>query len=395
MSRQAGRQAVLLKLLLCMSLAITGCRGNHELNELHIVHSAAFDVAEDGKVFVTAEIARLTPGGQQPKGMQDQTFYLSEKGNSIFEAGRYIRSKSDRTLLWGHTTSILISSQLAKQGLKRHIESIRRLRQFRNSTLVYITEGKASDTLRVKKPMTTITSQVLRGLTEGGDNTALTTKVTLVDIYTGLINQYRDLVIPSIQVVADQDAGQQKLLQAQGLYLFQGDHLTGQLSDEYTKGYMRANNNMIGSFETVACTGGQDSMSFENINNRAEIHVMLDINSKPRTQIDIRTDLNLNSVQCNDIPITPATIRKWESQLNKSIGNEVENFLRYTQKHKSDVLGIGERLHRKYPKQWAAIKPRWRELYAEMEVEVKIHSRIDHTNFIVLQPDSYEGTPGL
>ncbi|MBD2846676.1 hypothetical protein IDH44_15870 [Paenibacillus sp. IB182496] len=62
--------------------------------------------------------------------MQNQHFFLSGEGDTLFEAARMIRARSDRKLLWGHTTVVLLNRKLAEQGVSRHIESLRRLRRY-------------------------------------------------------------------------------------------------------------------------------------------------------------------------------------------------------------------------------------------------------------------------
>lgn len=370
----------LLATLLCLGLAITGCKGSMELNELHIVHSVAIDQGEDGGVRVTAEIAKLSTGGQQPKGMQESTFYLTSEGSSLFEAARLMRAKSDRTLLWGHTTAIIFSTDLARGGIGKQIDDIRRLRQFRNSTLMYAMEGKAYQALKVSMPNLSISSQALRGLSEGGESTALTEQTTLIDVYQELINGYKDISLPSVEVVKDQVDNKLKLLQTKGLYAFKGDHLIALMHASETKGYLRAAAQMSGSIEAVACDA-KHKITFENINNRSEIEVDLNKQQIPEVSIEIYADLDLVSVQCDKVKVDPGTIEGWEKEINHSITEDLERYIRFSQKHKVDLLGIGEMIHRKHPKQWRKMKKNWDDIYSGAKFTLKAHGRIDHTNF--------------
>jgi spore germination protein KC len=370
----------LLATLFCLCLAITGCKGSMELNELHIVHSVAIDQGEDGGVKVTAEIAKLSTGGQQPKGMQESTFYLTSEGSSLFEAARLMRAKSDRTLLWGHTTAIIFSTDLARGGIGKQIDDIRRLRQFRNSTLIYAMEGRAYEALKVSMPNLSISSQALRGLSEGGESTALTEQTSLIDVYQELINGYKDISLPSVEVVKDQVDNKLKLLQTKGLYAFKGDHLIALMHASETKGYLRAAAKMNGSIEAVACDA-KHKITFENISNRSEIEVDLNKQQIPEVNIEIYADLDLVSVQCDNVKVDPRTIAGWEKEINHSITEDLERYIRFSQKHKVDLLGIGEMIHRKHPKQWRKMKEKWGTIYADAKFTLKVHGRVDHTNF--------------
>ncbi|BBI35044.1 Ger(x)C family spore germination protein [Cohnella abietis] len=360
---------------------LSSCKGSEELNELHIVHSIAVDSGQNGGVKLTAEIAKLSTGGNQPKGMQNRTFYLTGEGKSLFEAARLMRVKSDRTLLWGHTTSILFSEDVAKLGIGKHIRAIRQLRQFRNSALVYVMKGNAYEALQVTMPNVAITSLALRGLTEGASITALTEKMSLIDIYKELVNHYEDLSIPAAQIVTDSSEKERRLLQTVGIYSFQGDRLIGLMKERETKGYLRAGNKLSGAVETLKCDDGQ-TISFENTSNKSRLKVSVDSNMRPVIRIEIYADLNLTSLQCKDSEVTPGKISDWENSLNERISEDINQYIDFSQRNKVDLLGVGEIIHRRHPKQWKKMKEDWDTIYASSRFNVEVHSRIDHTNFI-------------
>lgn len=366
--------------LIVLCFAASGCKGSMELNEIHIVHSIAIDKGKNGGVRVTAEIAKLTTGGQQPKGMQENTFYLTSEGSSMFEAARLMRAKSDRTLLWGHTAAIIFSTDLARDGIDKQIEDIRRLRQFRNTTLLYAMEGKAYEALKVSMPNVSISSQALRGLSEGGESTALTQQTSLIDVYEDINNHYKDISIPSIEIVKDQVDQKLQLLQTKGLFAFKGTRLVGFMRGQETKGYFRASNHMSGSIEAIAC-GKQRMVTFENISNKTKIKPNVDQQLHAAIQIEISADLNLTSIQCDDIKINPDTIADWEKALNSHIAKDVERYIQFSQKYKVDLLGIGEMVHRRHPDVWRKLKGDWAESYAKASFSVKVNARIGHTNF--------------
>ncbi|WP_138754310.1 Ger(x)C family spore germination protein [Paenibacillus sinopodophylli] len=367
-------------LLTSLCFVLGGCKGSMELNEIHIVHSVALDEGKNGGVRVTAEIAKLSTGGQQPKGMQENTFYLTSEASSLFEAARLMRAKSDRTLLWGHTTAIIFSADLARGGIEKQIEDIRRLRQFRNSTLLYVMEGKAYESLKVSMPNVSISSQALRGLSEGGESTALTQQTSLIEVYEEIVNHYKDISIPSIEIVNDQVDRKLHLLQTKGLFAFKQNRLVGFMRSQETKGYLRASGEMDGSTESLAC-GAQKALTFENIKNRAKLKPNVDPQLHTDIKIEIYADLNLTSLQCDNITISPAVIARWEQELNANIAKDVERYMAFSQKHKVDLIGIGEMIHRKKPAVWRKLKGKWAENYAEASYSIHVYTRVDHTNF--------------
>jgi hypothetical protein len=149
-----------------------------------------------------------------------------------------------------------------------------------------------------------------------------------------------------------------------------------------TKGFLRASNQMTGSVEAIGCGSGKN-ITFENISSKGTIRASFASKSEPLVNIDIHADLNITSMPCSELEINPKSIHEWEIRLNETIAEEVREFIRYSQKHKVDLLGIGERLHRNHPKQWRSLKESWEERYGSVRFEVTVHSRIDHSNFIM------------
>ncbi|QTH39907.1 Ger(x)C family spore germination protein [Cohnella sp. LGH] len=379
--RAAGRIAWVLAVC---ALVCSGCDGSLELNELYIVHSVALDAGKNGGVKLSAEIARLESGQQQPKGMQNKTFMLTGEGSNIFEAARLMRAKSDRTLLWGQTTAIVISKDIALQSFDKQIETLRRFRQFRNTTLVYMIDGQASRVLEVEMPNASISAQALRGLAEGGEITGLTSQISLLDIYKDRINGYQEICIPAVRVLKSKDGGADRLIKAAGFFAFRGEQLAGFMPARISKGYLRASNRMRSTIEKLACDGKPgNTIAFENTRSSSRVAASLDKTGTPSVRIEVDTDLNLVGQPCEDQTVTPELIAEWEKQLNSEIEDQINGFIAFSQQHATDLLGIGERIHRKQPQQWKRIKDEWREIYPTCRFTVEVNTRIDHTNFTI------------
>lgn len=294
-----------------------------------------------------------------------------------------MRVKSDRTLLWGQTTAIVISKDVALQSLDKQIESLRRFRQFRNTTLVYMIDGQASRVLEVEMPNASISAQALRGLAEGGKTTGLTSPTSLLDIYMDRINGYQEVSIPAIRVLKGKDGGSDRLFKAVG-FAFKGDQLAGFMPARISKGYLRASNRMKSTIEKLTCENKPgNTVAFENTRSSSRIMASLDETGTPVVRIEINSDLNLVGQPCEDQTVTPELIAEWEKQLNSEIEDQIRGFIAFSQQHATDLLGIGERIHRKQPQQWKRIKDEWSELYPTCQFTVNVNTRIDHTNFTI------------
>jgi len=73
----------------------------------------------------------------------------------------------------------------------------------------------------------------------------------------------------------------------------------------------------------------------------------------------------------------PSTVEKIEKELNKSIKKQLEKTLtKVKDEYKSDILGYGNKIYVKYPKQWDKIENRWNDKYLQ---KLKVNIDVDMT----------------
>jgi spore germination protein KC len=375
-----SHRILLFSLLIIISCLLTGCWGHNETNDLAIIHSVAIDKGEKNKIRVTVEISNTKPSSS-PMGIQTKPIYLSIEGITLFDAGRLLREKSSRELLWGHTSAIIFSQEVAREGLKKHIDTFKRLRHYRNSTNVYITEGKAADIFKAKVPQQSLIAFALNGLIKTQELTATTEKVNLITVYQTLINRYNDLTIPAVHITK-LPFSNKRTIEIKGLYCFHGDRLVSFLDQEKTKGYLRVLNKVEGTVERIPYGKKNNYITFENIHNHAKIKPLFTSLGKPTVKIEASIDYNIVGVQPDIEKISDQLIQSWEKKLNDRVKKQIRNFITYTQKNGTDSLGLGETFHREYPKEWKQIKGEWVNMYPKLAYTIDVKSHIGHTNLL-------------
>ncbi|BAU28391.1 Ger(x)C family germination protein [Aneurinibacillus soli] len=367
-------------LLICFVPMLTGCWGREELNEVAVIQTVAIDKEGKDNIRITIEISGVASKGQTPTGLSAKPIYLTETGKSIFEVARKMSNKTTRTLFWGHVSSIVFSKEMAKSGLKKHFDILTRLRQFRNLTNIFIMDGNASDIFKVTFPQESLTSSGLNGLLKAQNSEASTKKVTLMQVFQTLTNDYNDLAIPSLHVYKNPQT--QKLnLRVGGMYVFAKDKQIAYMDAEKTKSYLRAINEGKETVEILPLGKKSRYVSFENVRNSANVMTLLQ-NGMPSVTIELNAKFDVTEVQ-KEMQISPEQIEKWENQLNALLSKQMEAFISYTKKNKVDLIGIKEMVHRKYPKQWKELKKDWYKIYPDIPFQIVVKSKIEH-NFLHL-----------
>ena len=140
------KKFVSVLLLLTVMVSFTGCWDNRELNELAIVMGIALDKTDDGKLKVTAQVARCN-SEQNGSGGSSMGEYsnLVYEDSDLFEIIRKMTTISNRQLYNSHTEVVLFSSDVAKDGVRDYVDYLVRDNEFLYTMWLAVADGKASE----------------------------------------------------------------------------------------------------------------------------------------------------------------------------------------------------------------------------------------------------------
>lgn len=147
---------IFLPLILLFLLSLNGCWDRRELESLALVQTLGLDLGPGGKGFtITTMIAipsKLKGGGDSGGGGGSETgvFVLSTDAPTIFEGFNLINTTVNREITLLQNTALLIGEDLAKQGVRKLIDSLIRYREMRRTVSIFICQSKAADIMRVK-----------------------------------------------------------------------------------------------------------------------------------------------------------------------------------------------------------------------------------------------------
>jgi spore germination protein KC len=146
---------IFLTIILIWIIALSGCWDRRELENLAFVQSLGLDLGPGGKgVTVTAMIA-IPPklkggGGESGGGSETGVFVLSVDAPTIFEGFNLINTTVNREVTLLQNSALLIGEDIARQGMRKWIDSLVRYREMRRTLLIFVCQGKAADIMKVK-----------------------------------------------------------------------------------------------------------------------------------------------------------------------------------------------------------------------------------------------------
>lgn len=381
------RYGTLLVALFIIIGLLTGCWSRHELNDLAISVGMGFDI-KDGQVQVTIQI--VNPGEVASKkggtGMTTPVSTFQATSQTIFEALRKISKQSPRRVYSSHLRILVISEELAREGITPILDGISRNHEMRTDFYIVVAKGTtAENVLKILTPIEKIPSNKLYTTLELSEKVwAPTVKVKLDALVSVLQTEGKDPVLTGIQIKGDPRNGIDKSnleriapssnLQYSGVAIFKKDKLIGWLNEKESKGYNYIIDNVKSTIGHIPCpTGG--ILAVEVMRTKTRMKGKVD-KGKPQISIDVYLEQDVGEVQCKIDLMDPQIIEELEKTAEKEVQSIMEAAIQKAKKYDVDIFGFGEAIYRADPKYWNKNKSNWKEQFVDLPVHVKAEVKI-------------------
>ena len=386
------KKRFLLILIPCL-LIITGCWNRRELNELALVVGIAIDKADDNQFLVTVqvvdpgEIAFKGGGGRAPV-----TTY-TQKGKTLFETVRSMTTITPRKLYFSHLQMVIISEEIAKQGINHSLEFFTRDPEFRKDFYIAISRDvKATEIMKNLTSIEKIPSNKLHSSLEASEKAwAPTVAMRMDELLLQLTSEGDNPVLTGITIKgANINHGHSMKnletisnitrLQYHGIAVFKKDKLIGWLNEKQSKGYNFIKDNVTNTVGAIPCSK-KGKLVIEYIRSNTDVTGKME-NGKPKIDIKVNLEGNIAEVACNIDLTKIESIKKIEKTTEKEITKILESAIKKAKELEVDMFGFGEVIHRADPKSWKSLKKNWNQEFANMPVSVTTDFSIRRTGTV-------------
>jgi spore germination protein KC len=158
--------------------------------------------------------------------------------------------------------------------------------------------------------------------------------------------------------------------------------MIGFINESTTRGVLWLRDEIEQAIVTVKPEGVQGYVSMNLL--RAQTKLKPEIKNgkwKITVQAETEDDIIQNATKLR--LMDPKVTQMLEQQLKKDINQKIELALNQVQKEmKADIFGFADAFHRAYPAIWKKHKNHWDEIFPNVEVTVKITSKIRRPGMI-------------
>lgn len=367
---------------------LTGCWNYRELSDLSI--STGMSIDKEGDEY---RVGMLISNAQKMEGNskegESQTIVLDAKGKTILEAIKNIELKSPKEIYIRHLLVVVVSEEIAKEGLNQILDYLFREPQSRKMFyLILARDCKAKDTLKILSPLEAFPSQSISiNIKETYRLQAIMEEVTYNSFLKDLLEPGKDPYVNSVLIDGDVKKGstQDNLKQSEPdasikmgtAGIFRQDKLVGWSSKDENRGINILNNNITQMYTIFDYKNKPITINISKIKAQTKVKMK---NDKAMIEVSIKGTGNINEVNQNLDIENPDVIEEIEKKTEKQLKNYINKGLKMAkEKYHSDVFGYGSMIHKKYPVYWKKVSKNWNEKGLEdLEVKIKIDISLEH-----------------
>ena len=311
-----------LLLVFAFLLLLTGCWDYKELNEYSIVTGIAIDKTDD-KYEVSVLISNSPKDSSNSESNESDVVVYSGKADTIFGAFKDIGLISPKEIYFGSFSVLIISDDVAKDGIEDVVDIFLRYPNSRKSFYVTIAkDSKAKDILKIMTPLSNFPSQnISSNLSSSTNLQGIITKTNFNELLSILVKDGIDPTINSIYIVGDK----------------------------------------------------KDGFDKKNLEE-----------SEPKIDIDIKGEATIiessGNIDLNDYK----TIEELQKLTDKKIKKLINEAITKAKNNKTDIFGFGLLFYQEYPKYFSDNKDNWdnifKDLNTDMSVKIILKNKVSSKN---------------
>ncbi len=360
-----------LLILVGVSVMTSGCWNYREVDKLYVVAGVAIDKGQTERYSMTAEIIHIS-GGKDSK-MTSKT--VSAEGKTLFDAARNIIAVAGKRLYWSHIKVIIISKELASEGILNILDFFIRDAETREDTPILISEDETAKEIFSSESTESVVSIALSETLENQKSLgkAQITDVSDYEIASNI--KGASIALPAIHLEQEDD---KKTPEIMGTAIIKNDSLAGFLNGEDTKYlYFIKDEIKYGILtEEIRTDNELTSISLEIFKNKTEVTPIIQ-NNNIEFNIELETRVAIDEINGRGNFFTEKAVKELEQKAEASLTTRIEALIKKVQsEYDADIFGFAPKLWENQPRTYNAVIKNWDEIFKGLQVHI-------HSKFII------------
>lgn len=367
---------------LCMLFLLTGCYNYRELTQIALTSAIGIDKNQNGEYVVTIQVLNTQKQGGDSSSSNDVTKFIlyTSHGKTLQQALRTTIFNSPRRLYLNHMSLLLISENIAKEGIGDLLDFFARNTEFRKQFLVVVSrDPDPSDVMQVVTPLEALNAQnIVDSILSDAKYYGMTSKTTYEDLLKSYINPRTNIVLPSVEYIGNTEKGEGEnnvkqskpdaTIELRPMAIFKDDKMIGYLTEQESRSLNYIKDKINNSILTCNCN--KDGIfTAEIISSKTKLKADFE---KKKITIAVEAKSNIKEINCNIDLLNSNTITEIEAIINQHLEEMIRDLIQNTlQKYQTDIFGFEELLYKSKPNEYKVLKKQYgEELLDHFDFEV-------------------------
>lgn len=353
------KKFVLIIITLFILLISSGCYNYKEINDMAIVSSIGIDKDNKNDKYIVS--AQIMNSKESEDSEDSQITVYTKEGDTVHEALRNITLKSPRKLYGNHLSKIVLSEEVAKEGIDNILDIFNRITEVRNEFIITIVkEDKASDVLKVLTTTESIPAEYVKLSLKIADKTSGLTYATKLDEFISLyLKKGIDPVVPVLKIDKKEKKGTTinnitttnpiSKIVIEDLAVTNKGKLETYLKNEEVIGYNFLRNQIQKMIIPVKCDDENNYASISILKNKTKSNAAKKDN-KYIINFNINSEAIITEYNCKKDLTDEKVIKELEKDTEKKIKRYIKKSLNKQKETKGKFLGLERIIYLDYPK---------------------------------------------
>jgi len=372
------KRITLLTLVISISSIITtGCWNYREVDKLAIVAGVAVDKGKDGNYEITAEIVNTT-GGRETKTTSRT---VSIEGKTMFDAVRNFISLSGKKLYWSHTKVLILSKEIASEGINKVIDWYNRDSETRENVRILVSKGTtAKEILQNKGNSEDIQSFIFEDILKNQVNLNKSPITNILEFNIQSQGKGISAIVPTVNLKKSNGKIMPQII---GTAILKKDRLVDFLNSEETKDLMFIRNEIKGGMIIEVVDGDRlTSVSLEVFKNKTKVSPFVE-GKDIEINLNVDTTVAIDEIDGIQNFLDEEGTKKLEESAENTLKKRIELLIKKAQsEYDTDIFGFGSRLWEEEPEVWKSVSDNWEEVFKSLKVNVKTSVHIKNSGIL-------------
>ncbi len=374
------RYSLLILIIITSLVVLTGCWNYHDIEKYSIVSGFAIDKnIQENNYLVTVEIIDFEMSGKEAKQVSK---LVSSEGSTILDAIRNIINATGKKLYWAHSNIVIISEEIAREGISAVLDLIFRDAEMREEMYVLISKGNmAQEILEHESVKSELHSAEIKQMLQGQDRLAKAPSIKVYEFVEDVEQEGLSAVLPAIIIEKNE---QKYIPRITGTAIFKSDKLIGFLDDNETKSLLfvknKVNKGVLNLYERSASK--MDNVSLEILRAKTKLKPEFS-NGKLTIKIEIKPEVSIAEIENSLDYVKEENMDKLKKDAEELLKSSVENLIKKVQdNYSTDIFGFGMYIKADMPSVWKEIKSDWDNLFKKINVNVNVDIKIRNSALV-------------